>query len=132
MKYVQNMKDSIIEDVQEKISSKCDEIKELLLQKNKAYGSSALDPINVFYDGDPSAGLKVRIDDKLKRIQNVGINEETEDSLKDLTGYLILLMISRDESNNISKRIREDKSPLPNYGSSSTANPEGQIFFHDQ
>ncbi len=43
----------------------------------------------------------IRIDDKQKRIQNVGINDQTEDSVKDLVGYLILLMISRDESNNI-------------------------------
>ena len=103
MKGIDRMKYSIKsqEDDQKRISEKCDEIKELLLQKNKAYGNSALDPINVFYDGDPSSGIKIRIDDKLKRIQNVGINDQTEDSLKDLVGYLILLMISRDESNNI-------------------------------
>jgi hypothetical protein len=103
MKGIDRMNHSIEsqDNDQKKISDKCEEIKELLLQKNKAYGSSALDPINIFYDGDPSAGIKVRIDDKLKRINNVGINDETEDSLKDLVGYLILLMISRDESNNI-------------------------------
>jgi hypothetical protein len=89
------------EETAQKISDKCDEIKELLLLKNKAYGSAALDPLNIFYDGDPSAGICVRIDDKLKRIKNVGINDETEDSVKDLVGYLILLIISRDESNNI-------------------------------
>ena len=103
MKEIDRMKYSIKsqEDDQKRISEKCDEIKELLLQKNKAYGNSALDPINVFHDGDPSDGIKIRIDDKLKRIQNVGINDQTEDSVKDLVGYLILLMISRDESNNI-------------------------------
>lgn len=89
------------ENTEKKISNKCDEIKELLLYKNKAYGSAALDPLNIFHGGDPTAGLRIRIDDKLKRIKNVGINDETEDSVKDLIGYLILLMIARDESNNI-------------------------------
>ena len=87
--------------MKDKISEKCDEIKELLIQKNKAYGNAALEPINIFYNGDSESSVKVRIDDKLKRIQNVGINDQTEDSVKDLIGYLILLMISRDESNNI-------------------------------
>ena len=90
-----------MKDDQKKISDKCDEIKELLIQKNQAYGNSVLDPINIFYGGDSVSSIKVRIDDKLKRIQNVGINDQTEDSVKDLVGYLILLMISRDESNNI-------------------------------
>ena len=90
-----------MKDDQKKISDKCDEIKEILIQKNQAYGNSVLDPINIFYDGDSVSSIKVRIDDKLKRIQNVGINDQTEDSVKDLVGYLILLMISRDESNNI-------------------------------
>jgi len=90
-----------VKENQKKISDKCDEIKELLIQKNKAYGNSVFDPINIFYNGDSASSIKVRIDDKLRRIQNVGVNDETEDSVKDLVGYLILLMISRDESNNI-------------------------------
>jgi hypothetical protein len=40
--------------------------------------------------------IKIRIDDKLKRIENKGINDNTEDSVMDLAGYLILLMIARD------------------------------------
>ena len=73
-------------------------IQEMLISKNKAYGSSALEPLNVFSKGRPSDSLCARIDDKLARIKNVGISDKTEDTIFDLVGYLILLMISIDEN----------------------------------
>ena len=36
-----------------------------------------------------------RIDDKLSRIANRGLNGDTEDTLFDLIGYLVLLQIAR-------------------------------------
>ena len=102
----------------EKIESKCDELKSLLISKDKAYGSAATDPLNIFFEGDSTAGIRIRIDDKLKRIKNSGVNDLTEDTVMDLAGYLILLMITRDESNNISERLRENKSTLYNNTSS--------------
>jgi len=41
--------------------------------------------------------LCARIDDKLSRIKNRGLDDNTEDTLFDLAGYLILLIIARDE-----------------------------------
>ena len=73
-------------------------VQEMLISKNKAYGSSALEPLNVFSKGRPSDSLCARIDDKLARIKNVGISDKTEDTVFDLVGYLILLMISIDEN----------------------------------
>jgi hypothetical protein len=73
-------------------------IQDMLISKNKAYGSSALEPLNVFSKGRPSDSLCARIDDKLARIKNVGISDKTEDTVFDLIGYLILLMISIDEN----------------------------------
>ena len=90
------------------IENKCRELKELLLKKNDAYGNSALDPLGVFSSCKASEGIKIRLDDKLKRIANAGLVEDTEDTLIDIAGYIILLMIAKDnESNNIQKRIRE-------------------------
>jgi hypothetical protein len=71
---------------------------DLLVSKNKAYGNAALSPIKVFSKLDSSDSIRVRIDDKLTRIANVGINEDTEDTLMDLIGYLILLKISLDKT----------------------------------
>ncbi len=80
-----------------KIATTCEDIKTLLLEKNAKYGNSAVEPINVFSKQDNAAAICARIDDKLSRIKNVGLNDATEDTLDDLIGYLILLKIARDE-----------------------------------
>ena len=71
-----------------------DEMKDLLIEKNRAYGDSATNPSNVFSSGSPIDSLCARIDDKLMRIQNKGINDKTEDTISDLIGYLILLKVA--------------------------------------
>ena len=81
----------IVDELIEKVT---EDIKELLLEKNRAYGNSALNPKNVFSSGDVFESLGSRIDDKLMRIQNVGVNDETEDTLSDLIGYLILYKVA--------------------------------------
>jgi Na+/phosphate symporter len=68
----------------------------MLAEKNEAYGNSALEPINIFSKGDAVESLQARIDDKLARIKNRGLNDETEDTLFDLCGYLILLIIAKE------------------------------------
>lgn len=73
------------------ITETCQEITDMLLEKNRKYGSSAFEPLRVFADTDNVEQLKVRIDDKLSRIANN--NSDDEDSVKDLIGYLVLLLI---------------------------------------
>jgi len=82
--------------MKEEITKECDAIKKLLIEKNKKYGNSALDPIRIFSRAKTDEQIKVRIDDKLKRIQN-HTGDEDEDVLQDLIGYLILLKISLGE-----------------------------------
>ena len=79
---------------QEKISKVCDEIKEMLLEKNRKYGDSALNPIRIFAKSDTVEQLKVRIDDKLNRFKNIQ-KDDTEDVVNDLIGYLILLKVAQ-------------------------------------
>jgi hypothetical protein len=78
------------------ISDACDKIKKLLLEKNRKYGNSALSPKRIFSKSCATEQLKVRIDDKLSRIANTGLDGADEDTLQDLIGYLILLMVARD------------------------------------
>ena len=66
----------------------------LLMEKNEAYGDSALNPANIFASGNPIENLCCRIDDKLMRIKMRGITDETEDTVQDLIGYLILLKVA--------------------------------------
>jgi hypothetical protein len=73
---------------------------ELLQKKNSDYGDSATEGDSIFAtDKNKDSmsakefGLCCRIDDKLHRIKNSGITDETEDSVWDLAGYFILLLI---------------------------------------
>ena len=84
-----------------KISGICDDIKELLIYKNRKYGNSALKPCRVFSKASPVEQLLVRIDDKLNRImQGAGLLAEDEDVVNDLIGYLILLKIGMNDEKN--------------------------------
>ena len=82
---------------QNSIKWTCNEIRDLLISKNKAYGDSALEPDNIFSKLDSAQAICARIDDKLSRIKNTGLNDKTEDTLDDLIGYLILLKIAREQ-----------------------------------
>jgi len=80
---------------EEKIINKANEIRDLLVAKNMSYGDSALNPIHVFGKQSSIDGLCQRIDDKLSRIRNSGY-ENNIDTVKDLAGYLVLLLIAFD------------------------------------
>ena len=88
-------------DSETKISAICDDIKELLIHKNRKYGNSALKPCRVFSKSSAVEQLLVRIDDKLNRImQGAGLLAEDEDVVNDLIGYLVLLKIGMHEEKN--------------------------------
>lgn len=85
-----------VSDVRALIVEECDRVRELLLEKNKKYGNSALDPLRIFSKANPQEQICVRLDDKLSRIaRGAGLIAEDEDTLLDLIGYLVLLRVSR-------------------------------------
>jgi len=79
-------------DSQKNIAEVCDSIKDLLLEKNRKYGDSALNPVRIFSKADAKEQLKVRIDDKLNRLMNQQV-DDNEDTVTDLIGYLILYQV---------------------------------------
>ena len=83
------------EDVAKGIAEECDSLKALLLEKNRKYGNSALEPARVFSKASATEQILVRIDDKLSRIRTSGQSGPDEDTVLDLVGYLILLRVSR-------------------------------------
>jgi len=114
-------------NTKDKIQSKCTELRDLLFLKNKAYGDAALTPLNIFSSANSEYGLRQRIDDKLKRIQTVGLNDSTEDTLIDLAGYLILLMIARDDQqNNNIQGHKGNRGSQSYYGAASSASNKGR------
>lgn len=76
----------------EKVLSK---IGNMLIEKNRKYGNSALEPVRIFSNMPKDEQIKVRIDDKLSRISN-SQSDEDEDVINDLIGYLVLLKIAKE------------------------------------
>ena len=86
------------------------EIVMLLIEKNKAYGDTANHPPQIFSKLSAREGILARIDDKLSRIKNKGLNDLTEDSVADLIGYLILYKVQvRKEENKIKDKLIKQK-----------------------
>ncbi len=76
------------------IKETCDEVRDLLIEKNTAYGHSVFKPIDKFgIRIPPIESILARMADKEARIANKGFNDQTEDTLKDLIGYMILLYV---------------------------------------
>lgn len=67
---------------------------DLLCEKNRKYGDSALNPVRIMSKADAMEQIKVRMDDKLNRIMNQQIDED-EDAVTDLFGYLALYHIAK-------------------------------------
>jgi hypothetical protein len=86
--------DRYIPTTQDLIRDECDVIRELLLEKNRKYGDSAVHPVRIFSKADPVEQIDVRIDDKLSRIQSAQ-DDDTEDPELDLIGYLILKRVAK-------------------------------------
>ena len=83
-------------EFEKQVRNICDKVANMLIEKNKSYGNSALEPINCFYKGDAGTSIKVRIDDKLSRIMR-GKEFQGDDTVKDLIGYLVLLLVSNNK-----------------------------------
>ena len=78
----------------EMIKRVCNEVSDFLVEKNKAYGDSAANPVRIFSRANPIEQIDVRIDDKLSRIAR-GSEYVGDDTELDLIGYLILRRVIR-------------------------------------
>jgi hypothetical protein len=82
----------LVSYTQEEITQVLSSLRELLIEKNRRYGNSALEPLEgIKYTAED--GIKIRLTDKLKRIIN-------SDSLRmndvsDVMGYLTLLCVNK-------------------------------------
>ena len=88
-----------LDKAQVAIAAECDALKETLLTKNFEYGNAALEPLDILCEPDAALFIRVRISDKLKRLQQLrklpGYTPKiAEDTLLDIAGYLILLRVA--------------------------------------
>lgn len=79
---------------EQKLDSVLANIREMLLEKNRKYGNSALEPMRVFSKAEPLEQIAVRMDDKLSRIKSAQ-GDDLEDAKLDLIGYLVLEEIAK-------------------------------------
>lgn len=90
-------------EMQARIRSVCDQLKELLIKKNTDYGDSAFQSPSLAPGLDPGIAIRVRMSDKVSRlIQLLGRGEQSSidnesivDTFLDLAGYSILEVVRR-------------------------------------
>ena len=91
----EKVQSSLIQN-QKMISEVFNEMKELVLSKNRQYGDSVLEPKRYFSSAPTDEQIKVRIDDKINRLVLGDDSLESDnDIVKDLIGYLTLLLVYR-------------------------------------
>lgn len=77
----------------ESIETLFDNFKAFLIEKNKRYGNSALNPPMIFSNVPADVQICNRLDDKLARIKQS--DELNKNDVSDVLGYVSLLMIQR-------------------------------------
>jgi hypothetical protein len=87
-------------ETEEGIKKVLSEIEKMMIAKNRAYGDSALEPVRVFSKADTIEQIYVRIDDKLSRVQR-GHEYPGDDTISDLIGYLVLLLIAKEKNERV-------------------------------
>ena len=83
----------MIENTQQKITEITEAIRDLLLYKNQKYGDSALKPKQIFYKGEATDSIMIRLDDKLGRIMANTDTTPRINDVADIIGYCVLLLI---------------------------------------
>lgn len=79
---------------QQKIHQIMNAMKDLLLYKNQKYGDSAINPKKIFYKGDSTNSILIRLDDKIGRIMSNTEEKPRVNDVCDIIGYCTLLLIS--------------------------------------
>ena len=105
----------MIENTEREIRSVCNEVAEMLIEKNRSYGDSALSPLRCFSkEASGIEQLNVRMDDKLSRLLRGNGNHWKEDVEKDLIGYLILkrVALKRQEVNTATGMANSADGPV--------------------
>lgn len=109
----QENKEIRLKETTRDITGVCDQIRLMLIKKNKSYGDSALHPLNIFFRGDAESALRARIDDKLSRLIHGDENHFDEDAELDLMGYLVLLRIAKLRKRKEDRDVEPISKPIP-------------------
>ena len=81
-------------ETQQKIKDILSGMTDLLLYKNRKYGDSAVNPKKIFYKGDSTNSVLIRLDDKIGRIMSNTEEKPRVNDVADIIGYCTLLLVS--------------------------------------
>ena len=81
-------------NTEEKIKEITNAMQDLLIYKNQKYGDSALNPNNIFFKGDATNSILIRLDDKIGRVKSNTEDKPRVNDVADIIGYCTLLLIS--------------------------------------
>lgn len=84
----------IVTETQQKIKDILSGMTDLLLYKNKKYGDSAINPKKIFYKGDSTNSILIRLDDKIGRVMSNTEDKPRVNDVADIIGYCTLLLVS--------------------------------------
>lgn len=79
---------------QQKIKDILSGMTDLLLYKNRKYGDSAINPKKIFYKGDSTNSILIRLDDKIGRVMSNTEEKPHVNDVADIIGYCTLLLVS--------------------------------------
>jgi hypothetical protein len=104
---IKHMKEALYTDTQQKIIDVLDGMKNLLLYKNRKYGDSAINPKKVFYKGDSTNSILIRLDDKIGRVMSNPDDKPRVNDVADIIGYCTLLLISMNVTSEDLKKFMD-------------------------
>lgn len=84
----------VVTETQQKIKDILSGMTDLLLYKNKKYGDSAINPKKIFYKGDSTNSILIRLDDKIGRVMSNTEEKPRVNDVADIIGYCTLLLVS--------------------------------------
>ena len=102
-----HMNEALYTDTQMKLVDVLDGMKNLLLYKNKKYGDSAINPKKIFYKGDSTNSILIRLDDKIGRVMSNPDDKPRVNDVADIIGYCTLLLVSMNVTSEDLKKFMD-------------------------
>ena len=92
---------------QQKIKDVLSGMTDLLLYKNRKYGDSAINPKKIFYKGDSTNSILIRLDDKIGRVMSNTEEKPRVNDVADIIRYCTLLLVSMGITSEDLKKFME-------------------------
>lgn len=78
---------------EQRIVAKCNELMDLLIEKNGEYGDSYSAGVRIMSQASPLERIRCRLDEKLNRLAN---GKQNKNDIMDLAGLFVMFEVQRD------------------------------------